>query len=562
MGLRSPQDIARPQLRPIGGTELRGGVNPVSGNFIRAAEQTVDTALKQQQARDDLSFKVAKAQYEVGNDEDRLKAERDLALLEKQNALVEGPKIREALKKRLEERYEKLPEQFKPLLQVEPTRTLNDFNKFSYKYEAQQAQKLASDTFKQRMAVGVNKAISNSADPFRFNQDLESVVLEAKQVAEMSYGKDPKADLGNGFTAGEMVNEYQKNAVSNTILRSAQQQLAEGRFDIADRIAKNYSVQILPADKKKLQESLSLAIRRGETKVGESLAEEARKNFSDDPIQRDNFIKANSPNEAILKSAREFDRYQTALEKDAEKSQAEEAMAKFSDKAMAPGARITSEDILALPPSMRSRAIDFATKVKNNTPIDSDPNEYQRLVDMAKNNPDQFMRTNIPRDMLDREDYKTLTTQQKGMQEAEKNEELRVQRSTERIVDDIVLREASARGIRKSNKVQWNKLHSNVRAEFERQLTFKPRNINELRRNMELALKERTFVEKEKPKTGLFGLFGLLSTTVSEVDDTMAPQGDELDTSMLDAARRESRRRGLNLTEAQLEQYVRSKQKK
>lgn len=558
MGLRSPQSLDRPALRPIGGTELRGGVEPVSNNFIKAAESTLEYSQKKDKAEEDAAFQFVKAKYQIDNDNDRVQSESELAKLQGENALVEGPKIREGLRKRADERLSKVPEKYRSRLLIEPAKVQGEFNQFSYKYEAQQAQKLAQDTFKQRMAIGVNKAVSNSADPARFNEDLKEVVNEAGRVAKLTYGQDTKKDLGDGLTAGEMIEQYQLNAVSNTILRSAQQQLAEGRFDIADRLSKEYSGQLQAPDKKKLQESITSAIRKGETTFASGLADQARREFPDSPVLRDSFIKANSQNEAVLKSARDFDKYNTALEADAKKSSAEAAMAKFSDKAMAPGSVITAEDIAALPAPLRGRAIDFATKIKNNTPIQSNPDEFQRLVDMAQSNPDQFMATKIPRDMLDKQDYQALYSQQKGMIDAEKSEEMRVQRSTEKVVMDIVTSEANARGIRKTNKVVWNKLYSNVRSEYERQLTLKPRSINELRRNMAQALKERAFAEKEK--SGWF--FGYPKSKVYEVDESMAPQGDELDTAMLDAARRESRRRGLNLTEAQLEQYVRSKQKK
>ena len=375
MGLRSPQDIARPQLRPIGGTELRGGVNPVSNNFIRAAEQTLDAS----QEANERAFQLAKANLEVQNEEDRIAAQAELARQKGANALDQGPKVREQLRKRAEQRLDKIPEGFRQRLATAPLELMNKFNSFAYNYEAQQAKALEADTLKQRTAARVNESIENSGNPIKFNQNLAEVEEDAKNAAMTMYGKDPNRDLGDGLTAGEVIKQYQKNAVSETILRSVQQQIAVGRFDVAKSLTEKYSGQLQPADQKKAQESLTLAVRRGETKLASGLAEQAQLQYPDDEAAQARFIQANSTNDAVTKEALQFNNLQVAQAKKAREAAEKKKINELSLKAGKVPVSELVEEAADLPFEKRSRLIDYAKKLAENKTVSTDTKKLNEL---------------------------------------------------------------------------------------------------------------------------------------------------------------------------------------
>jgi hypothetical protein len=398
MGLRSPQDIARPQLRPIGGTELRGGVNPVNNNFIRAAAQTLDAS----QEADERAFQLARANLEVQNEEDRIAAQAELARQKGANALDQGPKVREQLRKRAEQRLDKVPPAFKDRLATTTPELMNKFNSFAYNYEAQQARALESDTLKQRTAARVNESIENSGNPIKFNQNLAEVSLDAQKAAMTMYGSDPKRDLGDGLTAGEVIEQYQKNAVSETILRSVQQQIAVGRFDVAKSLTEKYSGQFQPADQKKAQESLTLAVRRGETKLASGLAEQAQLQFPDDEAAQARFIQANSTNDAVTKEAIQFNNLQVAQAKKARETAQKAKINELSKKAGKVPVSELVEEAADLPIEMRSKLINYAKSLAENRTVVTDTKKLNELKNKFNTmSPDEIREYDFSEDRLD-----------------------------------------------------------------------------------------------------------------------------------------------------------------
>jgi hypothetical protein len=402
MGLRSPQDIARPQLRPIGGTELRGGVNPVSNDFIRAATQTANASLRAQEEANERAFQLARANLEVQNEEDRIAAQAELARQKGVNALDQGPKVREQLRKRAEQRLDKVPPAFKDRLATTTPELMNKFNSFAYSYEAQQAKALESDTLKQRTAARVNESIENSGNPIKFNQNLLEVEEDAKNAAMTMYGKDPNRDMGDGLTAGEIIKQYQKNAVSETILRSVQQQIAVGRFDVAKSLTERYSGQFQPADQKKAQESLTIAVRRGETKLASGLAEQAQLQFPDDEAAQARFIQANSTNDAVTKEAIQFNNLQVAQAKKARETAQKAKINELSKKAgKVPVAELV-EEAADLPIEMRSKLINYAKSLAENRTVVTDTKKFNELKNKFNTmSPDEIRNYDFSEDRLD-----------------------------------------------------------------------------------------------------------------------------------------------------------------
>ncbi len=402
MGLRSPQSLDRPALRPIGGTELRGGVEPVSGNFIKAAENTLEYSQAVDKEKEDRAYQLAKANLEVQNEEDRIAAQAALAQQKGANALVEGPKLRDQLRKRAEQRFDKVPERFKEKLLTATPELVNKFSSFALPYEAQQARALEADTLKNRTAARVNESIENSGNPAKFNQNLAEVSLDAQRVAKLMYGNNPKLDLGDGLTAGEVIEQYQKNAVSETVLRAVQQQIAVGRFDKAKELADTYSGQFQPADEKKAQQSLTLAVRRGETKVASGLAEQAQMQYPDDPAAQDRFIQANSPNDAITKDAVQFNNLRLAQDKKARDAAQKAKINELSKKAGKVPVSQLVEEAADLPIEMRSKLINYAKSLAENRTVITDTKKLNELKNKFNTmSPDEIREYDFSEDRLD-----------------------------------------------------------------------------------------------------------------------------------------------------------------
>lgn len=552
MGLRTPQQSVKSGTQALPGTRLQGGVEQVDNRFIQSAANTIND-IRQQDAK---QIQFLKDSLEVENENDRIQTQAELAKLEGVNALDQGPKLRERLKKNAEERLSKVPEKYRPYLQNIPGETVNKFSSFAYPYEAQQSKKLTTDVLKQRTAARVNEAVENSNDDFKFNESLGLVAADATRMAYTQYGEDMNRDVGNGVTVGEVVKQYQKNAVSDTVSRAIQAQIAIDRFDVVDKLKKQYGNELTPNDRMKVEKAISVAERNGETKNASALAQNALMLNSEDPLAQANFLRANAPNDRTLKESQQILNYFNSAKEKAKKVEKDKTWQLISDKVTA-GQQLTTNDLLALPPEERGKAIQYATKVDRGLPIQSDNRVLGELTDrLSRATPEEAEKIDIPKHQLNDRDYNMLATMKKNAVAAGRDEMMRTQRTTSDVMNKTLESLAKERGIGKYNVTEWNKLKAIVASEWDRQLTFKPKNVRELRRNIEEAIRERGFTKAESPWWNFFG------SDQYKVSETLEPETLEQDTAQIEAVKREASRYGLNWSDEKAIEYIKSRQSK
>jgi hypothetical protein len=436
MGLRSPQELVKSGTRALPGTNLQGGVAQMDNRFIQSAANSINE-IRQQDAK---QVQFLKDSLEVENENDRIQTQAELAKLEGVNALDQGPKLRERLKKNAEERLSKVPEKYRPYLQNIPGETVNKFSAFAYPYEAQQSKKLTADVLKQRTAARVNEAVENSNDDVKFNDTLKLVADDATRMAYTQYGEDMNRDVGNGVTVGEVVKQYQKNAVSDTVSRAIQAQLSVGRMDIAEKIRASYGKELTGADQSKVGKAIQSAVRRGETKVASTLAEQARLAHPDNTAQQEDFIIANSANNAIAKEAIQFNNLEQAQIKAQEDKQQKELLNSLSKKAGKVPVSQLMQEAADLPLEKKSRLLGYAKSLVEGSTISTDYARLNLLKDKFKTmSPDEIRGYDFSEDRLyiNPRDLSPWESLQRSALNKDRNEADKARYATDKAFNDI-----------------------------------------------------------------------------------------------------------------------------
>jgi hypothetical protein len=370
MGLRSPQEMQTVKLKADGSTRFSGAVAPkISTEFIDVLQQEVNEqeAARVANEKKKLEFLTAKASNEAERDV-LIPAMSEVTNAEGLSAMEVANKNRDKLQKALFKKLDTIPEQYRPYVQAEFDKKLTRFEKTAIPHVYGQTKKVEDETFKTHIANKVNEAIEGSGDLEEFGTiGLANVEIAIKKRAER-LGLSP-----------EQTDAAVQAGVSETVVRSIEQQAMVGRLDLAAESLKRFNEEVTPRDRVKAIKIIESAKKQMGTLEASRLSDEALAQSDGNLALAERYIVSTAPNDRIAKQALGFMNYRHEARRKQEVAQIESLKAKVN-RSIKEGS-MDMQSFNALPVEEQDKINEYLNKTRGGKLIITDWKAHDELVE-------------------------------------------------------------------------------------------------------------------------------------------------------------------------------------
>lgn len=494
MGLRSPQDMPKVELRPEATSRLQaGGAPQISKEFIGELEQAT-TAREQMRVK---RASLVKDAFDNDADTERVRATAVVANEEGTNALESARKQRETLKKALENRFSKLSPEYQSALGGSVDSHLAKYDQTVIPHTYRESKKLEDTIKKERIVNDRNDAILMSGDIETFNSvGLNKVYNKAAEYARLKYGQDLESEVPNmpGVKVKELVETTAQAAVSETISGAAQEQAMSGNLQGAKALMERFDAEMLPGDKAKAIKIINKQQNSNDNGQAMTIADEAAKAHPDDLVMQEKYIRGSVDSTKMYKSALEVARYRNTINQKQKTQQEKKALADVNGSII--DGKFDIRMINTLAPEKQASALRFATDWNQKKFIPTDDKTFKELDDMILNSPSDYAEEDLMsyRDKLNDKEFRSLKMAQDRIRSEYRSQEKRMASSPDKFIAGIRKEYIQNKGLEGSEGEIYKISREFVEEELARNPKISPA---ELRKKYAAALYERgTKVEK------------------------------------------------------------------
>jgi hypothetical protein len=520
MGLRSPQDMPKVELRPEATSRLQaGGAPQISKEFIGELSQA---AVEREQMRAKRASLIKDA-FDNDADTEIVKSTAIVANEEGANALEATRKQREVLKKSLESRFSKLSPEYQERLSGSVDAHLAKYDQTTIPHAYKESKKLEDSIKKQRIVNDRNDAILISGNIDAFEKvGLSKVYAKATEYAQLKYGQDLEADVPGmpGVKVKEIVETTARAAVSETISGAAQEQAMTGNIPGAKAIMERFDLNLDPADKAKAIKVLNKAQNSIDNDQALMIADEAAKAHPDDIAMQEQYIRGSVDSTKLYKSALEVAKYRSTISQKQKQQQEKKAQADVNSSIMDGSFDVGM--IKSLAPEKQAQALKFATDWNQKKFIPTDDKTFKELDDMILNSPSDYAEEDLMsyRDKLNDREFRSLKMAQDRIRSEYRSQEKRIASNPDKIISGIRKEYIQNKGLEGSEGEVYKMSREFVEEELARNPKVSPA---ELRKKYAAALYERGLKKEKNPEYNRFlspvkNALPFFSETPEEVD--------------------------------------------
>jgi hypothetical protein len=447
MGLRSPQELQQVQAAPERSTRLQGGQAPqINPQFINTLDQAVDSREAARRKAEEAAYGFAKDASLVEAERIRLETQGKLASKRGSDALVETPKLREDMLRRLDQVVSKAPAQFRDRLaqEVKPSIEMK-FNSNAIPYQYSQVKELKDTVQKNRLVQIRDEVVENSSDIERMSgQSVNQLWNKSIEYGKSIYGEDMNADIGGGITAGEAIESLARKTGSDALAGAAiHQAVMLGSIDRAKEILTRFDLEILPADKEKAFKAIRKAESDAENGIAINLANTLLGEFGDNVaameaqarVAVDGNQKLYSNVMAIINSSKGAEKKTRDLNRQKTVGAAIQAI---------DGNTPLERVLPTLDPEDREKVSRYAVDKSMGKLIVTDQNVYNQLMSRVTEDPDILVNGEVNlqalKPSLNQQDYKTFERMQMQLSKEQSSEQRRLANQGIREGLDVVTR--------------------------------------------------------------------------------------------------------------------------
>jgi len=453
MGLRSPQEMNIVKATPAETTRFQN-IQPanISTEFIDTLSNDIKVDEAARLEREKQKFNLAKASFQNVGDDLRVQAQARTANATGLNAAKEGKTQAEWLKKSLEDKFDKVPEVYKPYLKGEVDNTMSKFQGFAVPHSYSQAKQVEDATFKTRIKNDINGLIESSGDIERFaGEGLAGLEYQARQNATRRYGAE----------ATDLVNTEVEMVKSEAVRRSIEQQVAVDRFDLAGEYIDRFNEELTPGDRMKAIKAITDGQKKKGTLDASTLADQAYTQAGEDLNLAYNFINKSAKNDQEKKQALAFVSQRALLQAKQKDKNDDNIIAKLNTKVRS-GEAVRPQDMEGLSEDKKQAWVDRLNKNRGGLNVVTDWNLFNKTserIDKAVSIAEvKDINLESLADRISPSQMVVLERKKNRLQKAENDEIVAAQQSTSKEISDIVKSIAIQKGIPTRGK-EWGQLN-------------------------------------------------------------------------------------------------------
>lgn len=524
MGLRSPQDMQKVELRPEATSRLQaGGAPQISKEFVGALEQAATDREKERERLRIKRTSLIKDALDNDADTEIIRATATVANSEGANALDSARKQREVLKKALENRFSKLSPEYQAEFAGTVDSHLAKYDQTVIPHTYRESKKLEDTIKKERIVNDRNDAILMSGDIETFDKvGLNKVYSKATEYAQLKYGQDLEADVPNmpGVKVKELVQTTAKAAVSETISGAAQEQAMSGNIQGAKALMEKFDLEMSSGDKAKALKVISRQQNRNDNGQAMTLVEEALKAHPDDLAMQEQYIRGSAGTDIKLyKSALEVARFRNTINQKQKTQQEKKALADVNTAII--DGKFDVQMINDLAPEKQAATLRFATEWNQKKFIPTNDKTFKELDDMILNSPSDYAEEDLMsyRSQLNDRDFRSLKMAQDRIRSEYRSQEKRIASNPDKIIAGIRKEYIQNKGLEGSEGEIYKISREFVEEELARNPKITPA---ELRKKYAASLYERGVKKEKNPAYNWFSpiknALPLLGETPEKID--------------------------------------------
>jgi len=486
MGLRSPQEMQRVRATSPESTRFQNvAPNNISSQFV----DTLAGGLKQEEAlrleREKEKLNLSKATFQNIGDDLRIQAQAKTANATGLNAAKQAKEQADWLQKSLEEKFDKLPEVYKPYLKGEVANTMTKFRGFATPHAYSQAKQVEDATYKTRIKNEINGLIESSGDIETFaGEGLAGLEYQARQSATRRYGAE----------ASDLVETEVEMVKSEAVRRSIEQQVAVDRFDLAGQYIERFNEELTPGDRMKAIKAITDAQKKKGTLDASTLADQAYVQGGEDLNTAFDIINKTAKNDQEKKQALAFVSQRALLQAKQKDKNDDNIIAKLNNKIRS-GEAVRPQDMEGLSEDKKQAWIDRLNKGRGGLNVVTDWKTFNDLSDRLDKATTAAevsdINIDVRADVLAPEQRRILEVKKGRLQKAENDEVIAAQQSNSKQVSDVLSAYAKQKGISTRDK-EFGELRVLVDTRYNQLLVENPKATRqEIRQKIAAELQQR-----------------------------------------------------------------------
>lgn len=508
MALKTPQEMQQTKLDATPGTRFQSSVAPkIDTGFIDilSKKATEEEALRVRKEKEKFTF----LQTDFKNKADALRIDAQSEMTDHKGikALQEEPNIVGKYQRALDNTISKYPSEVHPYLQQEAGQAMNRLRGATVPYVHGQTNEVKNNAYKTRLNNDINSTIENSGDLNFINEEgLANVEQSARLNLRRQYGDNSNLEVSPGVTAGTMIEEGTKKAVSSTLLGSVIQQSKVASVEKANEIFNRFSHEMTPADRVKAAEAIKTARDDKATKNSVILANMALREHADDPVSQELYVRANSVSDrdyaktmAVLKS-------EAAAVKRAKDQTEEKTMGKIYDD-LASGKGLDEADLLKIPADKRNNLVDEINFNGGGVAKETDWDIHDKVLDSMSSDRNLAKTINLSalRGKIDPKRLEVLQRIQSRAKQQDTDQSFKAQQGDPEMARDVYETYFQAKGVlsKKTKGEVKSFVHDRQEQILNQHPTWTPRQV---RSQLKLDLYDRGTKTVKEPWRFTFGL--------------------------------------------------------